>query len=236
MAITGLLLCGFLVAHLAGNLLLLNALGGAAAYNDYAHALHSREGLLMIAETGLFGLFFAHIAIALKLTAENRAARKQQYLLRKSKREGGELLGTESFPGRPDTWMFWSGAGLLGFIILHLCDFKFGIRPDVATTGLEPAAKAAAILKTPLSFIGYLAGFALLFCHLSHGVSSAFQSLGINHVKYNRLIKVGGVLFAGLIAAGFAVVLISTASQPVQDAASPSQSEVDQQGHEKPAH
>lgn len=213
MAITGLLLCGFLVAHLAGNLLLLDAFGGAKAYNEYAHALHSREGLLMVAETGLFALFFAHITIALKLTASNRLARSQSYLVKKSKRE--DTGGTEGV-GRPDTWMFWSGAVLFAFLILHLIDFKFQARPDVAYEGLEPAETAVAVLKTPLSIIGYLTGFVFLFAHLSHGVSSAFQSLGVNHPKYNKLIKLGGLVFAGLIAFGFAVVLAFTAVQPLE--------------------
>lgn len=207
MAITGLLLCGFLVAHLAGNLLLIDAFGGAAAYNEYAHALHSREALLMVAETGLFGLFFAHLAIALKLTWGNWQARSQGYLMRQSKRD--DTLGVV----RPDTWMFWSGAALLAFLILHLCDFKLGLRPDVDLTGMEPAARATAILRTPLSFFGYLAGFVVLFLHLSHGAASALQSLGVNHPKYNRLIKAGGVLFAAAIALGFACVLIFTAGK-----------------------
>ncbi|MBM4076626.1 MAG: succinate dehydrogenase, partial [Planctomycetes bacterium] len=51
MAITGLLLCGFLVVHLEGNLLMFS---GADKYNAYAHFLHSQEELLLIAETGLF--------------------------------------------------------------------------------------------------------------------------------------------------------------------------------------
>ena len=66
MGITGLLLCSFLVVHLAGNLLVYV---GADAYNSYAHDLHSML-LLPVAETGLFLLLFAHIALAFKLTSE----------------------------------------------------------------------------------------------------------------------------------------------------------------------
>ena len=63
------------------------------------------------------------------------------------------------------------------------------------------------VLKSPVTMIGYAAGFVFLFAHLSHGVSSAFQSLGISHPKYNSLIRYGGLAFAGLISIGFFVVL-----------------------------
>ena len=71
MAVTGLLLCGFLVAHLSGNMLLVV---GADAFNAYAEALTSNKVLLYTAETILFLIFASHIAIATRLTFENRRA------------------------------------------------------------------------------------------------------------------------------------------------------------------
>lgn len=199
MAITGLLLCGFLVVHLAGNLLLLV---GAQAYNDYAHNLHKQEGLLMIAETGLFALFIIHIVIAFKLTVGNRLARGRGYAIQQHKGEGDGV----GF-GRPDTWMALSGVVVLGYIILHLIDFKFQLRPDVAYAGLEPFDKAVAILKTPLSAVGYLAGFAFLGLHLMHGIPSLFQTLGLHHKKYNGLIRLAGLLFVIGLVLGNALIV-----------------------------
>jgi len=199
MAITGLLLCGFLVVHLAGNLLLLV---GAEAYNDYAKKLHDQGALLAVAETGLFALFIMHIVLAFKLTVGNKIARGQNYAVQQFKGEGDGF----GF-GRPDTWMAVSGAVVLGYIVLHLIDFKLQLRGDISYAGLTPYDKALAILRTPLSAIGYLAGFVFLGLHLMHGLPSLFQTLGLNHKKYNNLIRVGGLLFVVALVVGNAVIV-----------------------------
>jgi succinate dehydrogenase / fumarate reductase cytochrome b subunit len=193
MAITGLALCGFLVVHLAGNLLLL---AGAEAYNAYAHKLHDNEDLLHVAETGLALIFFTHLYLAFKLSAENRIARGRGYAENNSKREN--LISKV----RPETWMLATGLGLLAYMVLHLADFTLEWRGHLDYSSLEPFDKAVKLLKDPISIVGYLAGFAFLFAHLSHGISSAFQSLGLNHPKYNSIIKWGGLAFAGALALG----------------------------------
>ncbi len=199
MAITGLLLCGFLVVHLEGNLLLFVS---AKAYNDYAHFLHSQEELLMVAETGLFFLFLAHLYLAFATAWGNSSARVDQYALKQSKQSRG-LMATS-----PSAWMFGSGAVILGFVILHLIDMKFQARPDIAYLDEQapnaPYANALAVLGNPISRIVYTLGVIVLGFHLSHGFASAFQSLGLNHPKYTPLIKWVGRLFAIAIAVGFA--------------------------------
>ena len=199
MAVTGLLLCGFLIVHLAGNLLLYVDQEGKS-YNEYAHALHSRDVLLKLMEAGLAALFILHIVLAFKTARENRAARKVRYYAQQSK------IQDRQSAVKPDTWMFLSGAVILGFLILHLVDFTFLLRTDVPYEDFSnnEAGKAAAILRTPLTAIVYTIGCIVLGIHLSHGVSSAFQSLGVNHPKYQPLIRWGGILFAVLIGIGFA--------------------------------
>ena len=206
LAITGLLLCGFLVAHLAGNLLLYVPDAGHS-YNEYAHALHKQVALLAVAEVGLFGLFIAHIVIALQVSAENRAARKVGYAVTRSKQEG--RYAAEGY--RPDTWMLVTGIVVLGFILLHLVDFKFECRDQAfyetaAGSKLEPFDKAKALLSTSnlITIVGYAFGCFALLAHLAHGFQSAFQTLGINHPKYTPLIKLVGLLFAIAIGVGFA--------------------------------
>jgi len=207
MAITGLLLCGFLVVHLAGNLLLY---AGAEAYNGYAHKLHENENLLHVAETGLAALFITHIALSLNLSAGNRLARPLGYAERKSKRD--DLPFHEA--ARPDSKMLISGLLLLGYLLLHLADFTFEWRDRTFYEGRDPFGKAVLLLKSPMTSIGYLLGFFFLFAHLSHGVSSAFQSLGLNHPKYNTLIRRGGLLFAAALAAGNASLVWWAWGQP----------------------
>ena len=201
MAITGLLLCGFLVVHLEGNLLLFVS---AEKYNAYAHFLHSQEELLMVAETGLFLLFLAHLYLAFATAWGNSQSRLDQYAMKQSKQPRGNLATS------PSAWMFGSGAVILGFVILHLIDMKFLARPDIAYPFLDerapnaPYANALAVLSNPISRVVYTLGVLMLGLHLSHGVSSAFQSLGLNHPKYTPLIKWVGRLFAIVIAVGFA--------------------------------
>lgn len=202
MAITGLMLCGFLLAHLTGNLLLYV---GAQAYNDYAHTLHENEGLLMIAEVGLAALFVGHIYLAFTTARENREARNQQYLMKETKITDGKISVVS-----PETWMLISGGIVLVFLAVHMADFTFESRSQdfYKTTDdapREPFDKAVALLQDPLSTGVYVVGCLVLWAHLGHGVASAFQTLGINHPKYNGLIKWGGVIFAALVGLGFAL-------------------------------
>lgn len=204
MAITGLLLCGFLVVHLAGNLLLF---AGAEAYNAYAHKLHDNEDLLHVAETGLALIFFTHLYLAFSLSAENRTARGRGYAQNQTKREN--LI----IKIRPESWMLVTGLGLLAYMILHLADFTLEFRDRSHYEGLEPFDKAVSLLSDPISRMGYVAGFAFLFAHLSHGISSAFQSLGLSHPKYNAVIKWGGLAFALALAIGNASLVFWAQSQ-----------------------
>lgn len=203
MGLTGLGLCGFLVVHLAGNLFLY---AGAEQFNGYAHKLHEQEWL-PLAEAGLFLLFIAHIYLAFVTTVENKAARKIPYGKKESKIAG------KTFSIPPSNWMFVSGAVILGFLLLHIVDMKLGLRPDVKYLDEHdlsaPFANTTSILKTPLSAAVYVIGTIFLGFHLSHGFSSAFQSLGLNHPKYTPLIKIIGVIFAIVIAAGFCSLPIS---------------------------
>ncbi len=206
LAITGLLLCGFLVAHLAGNLLLYVGDDGKS-YNEYAHALHEQAALLAVAEVGLFGLLIAHIVIALQVSAENRAARKVGYAVTRSKQEG--RYAAEGY--RPDTWMLVTGILVLGFLVLHLIDFKMELRHKSfyqTADGLDvtPFVKAKNLLSTSnlITIVGYAIGSLALLAHLAHGFQSAFQTLGFNHPKYTPLIKLVGLVFAIAIGVGFA--------------------------------
>ena len=197
MGITGLLLCGFLVAHLAGNMLLFV---GADAYNDYAAALHKQELLIKIAEAGLIALFGAHVYLAIKTTTANRSARKVAYAVTESKQ------GVPAIPGGVSSWMFATGAVVLAFVIWHLIDFTFEKRSlAYAVDGVSktPYEKARMILQDGTSVIVYAIGCIALGLHLFHGVSSAFQSLGLNHPSYSKMIARAGAIFAILIAAGF---------------------------------
>ena len=185
-AAAGLLLCGFLVTHLAGNLLLF---AGEGAYNHYAKALEENP-LLPAAEVALAALFILHIAVSVTVTYQNKRARPVAYESRASK--GG------SWPG--STTMIYSGLLVLAFLLVHLKTFRFGDASD----GLFKLVMAA--FANPWYSAFYVVAMAGLALHLSHGFQSAFQTLGLNHPKYTPLIKAAGLAFAVLVALGFAIL------------------------------
>lgn len=201
MGVTGLLLCGFLVAHLAGNLLLFV---GADAFNDYAHALHRQVELLWIAETGLLVLFVLHVYLAVATSIGNAQARTESYAAIKQTKVPGRVIGANS-------WMFASGAVVLAFVLLHLIDLRLGLRPGLSylkeSDPSAPFHNTVLVLSDPISRLVYFIGVIILGVHLSHGFSSAFQSLGLNHPKYMPLIKWIGLIFAVVIAVGFASIV-----------------------------
>ena len=217
MGLSGVLLMGFVAAHLAGNLLIFQ---GSAAYNDYAAKLHSLGPALWVAEIGLVALFGLHVVYAYWLAAENRASRgKDRYAISHKSKQRTTYLNLA-----PRSWMAISGTVVLAFLILHLIDMRFGLRSLVDPTfgeyvdaGLEDESgrplflryeRAIQILTTPLSFVLYTVGAVLLGFHLSHGASSWFRSVGLETYGLGGPLKKLGVALAVVVALGFASIPI----------------------------
>ncbi len=190
-AITGLGLIGFLITHLAGNLLLYL---GFEHYNAYAKTLHANP-LLPIAEVGLLLLFILHIALAIKVSNDNRQARGHAYVVKKSK-QGKSSITASSI-------MLFSGVIVLGFILLHLADMRFHLRHHFEDT-VSPAALTFSVLLDPVSSIVYLFGSLFLAYHLWHAFQSVFQTLGLNGPRFTPLVKKIGVILALILGLGFA--------------------------------
>lgn len=196
MALTGLLLSGFLVMHLAGNFLLF---AGADAFNEYSHALTSNP-LIYLAEAALLTLFVAHFASGILLYRKNQIARPVPY-------ERQESAGHTTEKTRASTWMIYSGIFLLAFVPLHIKAFKFGTYYE--TAGAEPIRDLQRLVvetfANPLYVLFYVAAMVIIGFHLYHGVGSAFQSLGI---YYRKGYLAFGRGFAIVIAGGFLVLPI----------------------------
>ncbi|WP_372368192.1 succinate dehydrogenase cytochrome b subunit [Candidatus Uabimicrobium sp. HlEnr_7] len=185
MAITGQCFCAFLVVHLAGNLTLFL---GQKQFDMYAGQLEKLPMLVYPAEAVLILLALFHIGAALKLTLENKSARPVGYAVYKSK-AAGDWASSK---------MFITGVFILGFLVLHLIQFKFGERPDGSLYNTVFSA-----FTQPLWVGVYVAFIAILSTHLSHGFQSAFQSLGINHPKYTPIIKKTSYVYAFVMWAGY---------------------------------
>ncbi len=202
MAASGIALVGFLVTHLAANLLLY--LPEGELYNGYAKALHDWGPLLIVAELGLGGLFLFHAAVATGLHMKTAAARQKGYL------EGQRSKGGNSRFGFPANKMIWSGGILFAFLVLHIIHFRFG--PGIAE-GYEAMVNgesardlhrlvAEEFRKAHIA-LPYAAVMLFLGAHLRHGFWSWLQSLGAMAPKYDKIIYSLGLLVALAFALGF---------------------------------
>ncbi len=197
MAITGLLLCGFLITHLLGNLLLL---AGSDQFNLYAHRLTSTP-LIYVAEAGLIAIFFLHLFLALKVNIENRRARPEKYYMKKSK--GGATVFSRTMP--------FSGLVILVFVILHLMNFKYGVYYSTLVEGEEIRDLYRTVIEyfsNPYYTAWYCFAMFVLAFHLAHGVQSSFQTLGVNHPQFNCCVQRASLAFALLVPAGFSLLAI----------------------------
>lgn len=207
MAISGLSLCGFLVAHLGGNLKLY---AGEQAFNDYAHTLHSLGPLLAAAEIGLFATFVLHIGLAISTGALNRVARSQNYFMKQTKQAISVL------PNGASSWMMVTGAMILVFLVIHVVDMKLKMGPRVDYSAAmneqnvpdNEFQAVKAVLSTPSRVVIYVVSLIAVGIHLSHGVRSAFQTLGVFHKRWNLILKSCSLLFAWAVAGGFISLVV----------------------------
>jgi succinate dehydrogenase / fumarate reductase cytochrome b subunit len=209
MGLTGLFLCLFLAIHLAGNFLLY---AGAGAYNEYAHKLHANPGLLLLAEIPLYLAIAIHLYLAFSTARDNINARGPVGYKEKHTKIYNRILGIQ-----PESMMFFTGAVVFIFMAIHIYDFK-----SRDETVYEPFAWAVKVMGNMSTKIIYVVGSLFLGVHVSHGFRSAFQSLGLNHPKYNRLIDRTSIAFALIVAIGFASFPIWFGSAPnTKDPAAP---------------
>lgn len=196
MAVTGLLLIGFLITHMAANLLVIV---DGEAYNAYSHALISNP-LIYVAEAGLLALFVGHFVQGIVLTMRNRSARPVAYGVKSP-------AGGASRKSLASSSMIFSGIVMLLFVPLHILGFKFGEWYDSAS---HPGTRDLHRLVVEEFQSGLLVGwylFALtvLAAHAWHGFGSAFESLGVAQRNWIRGIGRG---LTGIIWAGFCAVPI----------------------------
>jgi succinate dehydrogenase / fumarate reductase cytochrome b subunit len=197
-AFTGLALFGFLIAHLAGNLLVLS---GPEAFNAYSHTLISNP-LIYIAEAGLALLFIVHIWKTVTNVFHNNAARPARYAVKKP-------AGHTSRKTLSSSSMILTGTTILVFLLLHLKTFKFGAYYDAAEPGVRDLYRLTLeVFHKPGYVIWYVIAMVLVGMHLRHGITSALQSLGAIPSGMTRKVLTAGAIVAALIAGGFAMIPI----------------------------
>ena len=202
MALTGLFLISFLVIHCTINAMIFYNDGGAT-FTHWGHFMGTNP-IIRFLEIGLVIGFLLHIYEGLALWRQNRSARPVKY----------------SYVKHPEKSKWYSRSmGLLGtlillFLIMHTAHFWIPNRISQGISNWEHGeidlyGKMLLVFQNPLVVIFYVLGCISLFWHLLHGFKSAFQSLGLNHTKYNKAIAFVGTAFSVIVPLIFALMPVS---------------------------
>jgi succinate dehydrogenase / fumarate reductase cytochrome b subunit len=195
--ITGLALFFYLIIHVAGNLMVFF---GPSAFNKYAYTLEGNP-LIPIIEIGLLLIFLIHVYKTVRMFLGNQAARPVGYA-RKNK------AGPPSRKSFASSTMIVSGLWLLAFIIIHVKAFRYGIEYDWPEGGRDLYRLEMENFSNPMMVGFYVLSMLVVCSHLWHGISSGFQSLGLDKPAWTRFILPAGKVIAVLIAAGFILIAV----------------------------
>ncbi len=195
MAVTGIMLLGFVLVHMIGNLKIYLGAGEINAYGEWLRTILEpalpRTVFLWIMRVGLIGAFFLHITSAYQLTRMNHAARPVKY-------QGGRNYVAADFASRT---MRWTGIIIGLFLVYHLADFTWGtLNPDFVR-GDPYGNMIQSFDKWYISAIYIVANIALGI-HIFHGAWAMFNSLGLNNPAYNKARRSFATGFAALITIG----------------------------------
>jgi succinate dehydrogenase / fumarate reductase cytochrome b subunit len=194
MAVTGMILFGFVIGHMAGNLQIFE---GREKLDAYGHFLHSVPELLWGARIILLVAITLHIISTIQLVKIKSDARPVQYVKKDNSHS--------SYASRT---MYWSGPIVGAFIVYHILHLTLGVaQPSVYVEGAVYDNVVYGFQNYAISGF-YILSMALLCLHLYHGAWSMFQSVGISHPRYTPLLR----KFAALMAV---VIFIGNVSIPV---------------------
>ena len=198
MAVSGILMLLFLIAHMIGNL---HVFQGAESFNHYSEWLRTvgepalpPRTLLTAIEIGLLVSVLAHMWAAIALWRQARRARPQSYVTKKSV--------AQSYASRT---MRWGGVIIALFIVYHILDLTFGAA-NPAGTDSTPYERLVESFQNPIATTVYVVTLILLGMHLRHGIWSATQTLGRSNRRRERTVNAFAIVFATLLIAGYLVV------------------------------
>ena len=201
MALTGLFLILFLTGHVSGNLLLFKGDGGEA-FNIYAKFMTTNPAVKILSYLTYISVI-GHIIYSILLSQHNKAARP---------------VGYSSVNASPKVAWSSRNMGVLGtiiliFLVVHLQGFWYQMHWGGIPTvmyGTEEYKDLYTVVQVAFQQTWmvalYVIAMGFLAFHLSHGFSSAFQTLGLNHVKYSPAIKAVGSLYCIVVPALFAAM------------------------------
>ena len=192
MGVTGLIMVGYLITHVAANLLVF---GPARLINGYSAILHGQPAVLWGARAVLIVAVIAHIWSAIELTRRDRAARPVAY--------GRWDPQVSTFASRT---IRWGGLLILFFLVWHILQFTTGtIHPAPVIEG-DPHGNVIRAFSIPWVAALYVVAMAAVGLHLYHGTWSAFRSLGLVKPSEHSLRHRVSLLVAGAIWLGFTII------------------------------
>lgn len=204
MAVTGLMMVGFVIVHMAGNLQLFQ---GAAKINGYSAFLKSTGELLWLARLGLLGAVLLHILMALQYTRIATRARPIAYERRTPQ---VSTLASRS--------MRWGGVVLLLFIVFHILHFTTGTafplasQPDAmypAFSHTDVYGNVVSAFRVPWVVSVYVVAMFFLLLHLFHGAWSSFRTLGLTKPSRDPMKRHTATAVAVIVWLGFTIVPVA---------------------------
>lgn len=200
-AVTALILVLYVLAHLLGNLQIFL---GPDRINNYSKFLHDLGPILWVARIVLIVAFVTHIVATIQLARENRLAKPQKYAV------AGYTRSTLA-----SRTMVVSGLIVLCFVIYHLLQFTLEVT-DPRFHDLRDSVGRHDVYRmlilgfgNPLVSLFYVLGLFLLANHLSHGMASMVQTVGINNRKIAATVSTGGRTLAWLVFAGYVSIPVT---------------------------
>jgi succinate dehydrogenase / fumarate reductase, cytochrome b subunit len=195
MAISGIILVLYLIAHMIGNL---KAFAGAEEFNHYSHWLRTLGNPALPGATALWLIrivllvaVVAHIWAAVSLWRQARRARPERYVTKKAV--------AQSYASRT---MRWGGVIILAFVIFHILDLTLGAVNSEGRDA-EPFDRMLASFQNPVVTIFYAISVILVGMHLRHGIWSATQTLGQSNRRREVTVNYTATAIATVLTVGF---------------------------------
>jgi succinate dehydrogenase / fumarate reductase, cytochrome b subunit len=202
MAVTGVVMIGYLIGHVSGNMLIFR---GPEAINAYSKFLHGAKGLLWGTRVILLLAVLVHIWATLKFLKLRSDARPVAYA---SKGAHGTTFAART--------MYWSGPVIALFIVYHILHLTTGTLHHTFNQNVNPETHDVDVyanlvqgFQQPLAAGIYIVGMLAIAFHLSHGIWSLTQTIGVNRPNWECSLRALAVLAGILITVGFVAVPVS---------------------------
>ena len=196
--VTGFALFLYLLIHIGGNLLVFF---GPEVFNQYAYVMEERNPLLPVIEILLLLVFLVHVYKTVTMFVRNQGARPVRYQKKK-------YAGPPSRKSLASATMIVSGLWLLAFLVVHVKAFRFSPVYPWGEGGRDLYRQEMENLSNPFVVGFYVLSMVVVGSHLWHGISSALQSLGVDHPKWTPRFLTAGKVFAAAIAGAFIVIAV----------------------------